>query len=41
LYESIVGKKQIWKFAESGHNSVPVSPESLWWSEVMKFISDN
>ena len=41
LYESIVGKKQIWKFAESGHNSVPVSPESLWWSEVMKFVSNN
>ena len=40
LYKSIVGKKQIWQFSEAGHNSVPVSPESLWWSEVMKFISD-
>jgi len=41
LYESIVGKKKIWKFAESGHNSVPVSPKSLWCSEVMKFVSNN
>ncbi|MDP7537801.1 MAG: alpha/beta hydrolase [Methylococcales bacterium] len=41
LYESIIGKKQIWKFADSGHNSVPVKPDSLWLSEVMKFISDN
>jgi pimeloyl-ACP methyl ester carboxylesterase len=41
LYESITGRKQIWKFAESGHNTLPVYPDSLWWAEVMQFVDYN
>lgn len=41
LYKSISGDKQIWKFAESGHNSVPVYPEAQWWSQVMAFVDND
>lgn len=40
LYESITGNKNLWKFAESGHNSLPVHPRSHWWEEVMKFVDN-
>lgn len=40
LYESITGKKKLWAFPESGHNSLPIYPDSKWWSEVMKFAEN-
>ena len=38
LYNSIAGKKQLWEFAESDHNSLPVHPSLSWWREVMHFV---
>ncbi len=40
LYDSIVGKKQLWKFAESDHNALPVHPSSSWWGEIMRFVDN-
>ena len=40
LYESITGKKQLWEFPESGHNSLPIYSDSKWWSEVMRFVEN-
>jgi len=40
LYDSITGKKQLWKFADSDHNSLPVYPSSSWWGEVMRYVDN-
>lgn len=40
LYDSITGKKQLWKIAESDHNSLPVHPSSSWWGEIMRFVDN-
>ena len=40
LYNAITGKKQLWKFAESDHNSLPIHPSYSWWGEVMKFVDN-
>ena len=40
LYNAIAGKKQLWKFAESGHNSLPIHHSSSWWKEVMMFVDN-
>ncbi len=40
LYDSITGKKQLWKFTESGHNTLPVHPSSTWWREIMRFVDN-
>ena len=40
LYQSISGRKQLWEFAGSGHNSLPIYPDSQWWAEVMKFVDN-
>ncbi len=40
LYDAITGNKQLWRFAESGHNSLPVYSSSTWWREVMRFVND-
>ena len=39
LYESIDTNKKLWLFEGAKHNSVPISPELLWWKEVSDFIS--
>ncbi len=40
LYDSITGKKQLWKFADSNHNSLPVHPSSRWWGDIMGFVDN-
>jgi esterase/lipase len=40
LYDAITGNKQLWRFEESGHNSLPVYSSSTWWREVMRFVND-
>lgn len=38
LFDQISGRKKLWKFANAGHNSWPVEPNLVWWSEVMEFV---
>ena len=40
LYNAIAGKKLLWKFAESDHNSLPIHPSYSWWEEVMSFVDN-
>ncbi len=41
LYDSITAKKNLWVFEDTRHNEFPISPELLWWNEVMDFVSQN
>ena len=38
LFQSLPGKKQLWRFADAGHNSWPAASHEAWWREVMDFI---
>jgi pimeloyl-ACP methyl ester carboxylesterase len=38
LFESLPGTKNMWKFPNADHNTLPFSPEQTWWKEVMSFI---
>jgi len=39
LYDSIKSDKQLWTFANAGHNSWPNGSQESWWQEVIDFIS--
>ncbi|MEM9275664.1 MAG: alpha/beta fold hydrolase [Cyanobacteria bacterium P01_F01_bin.143] len=39
LYNSVRSDKQLWKFANAGHNSWPDGSQESWWQEVIDFIS--
>jgi pimeloyl-ACP methyl ester carboxylesterase len=38
LYETLPGAKQLWTFAEAGHNSWPSGSNEPWWAEMMNFL---
>ncbi len=38
LYESIQGPKKFWEFLGATHNTWPVNPQEIWWSEVLAFL---
>ena len=39
LYDSLTASKQLWRFENSRHNTVPVAAELPWWKEVIEFIA--
>jgi alpha-beta hydrolase superfamily lysophospholipase len=39
LYDSITTQKQLWHFAQAGHNTMPMEPHLSWWQDVIEFIS--
>lgn len=41
LYNTFSGRKKIWEFLGAGHNSIPISPNLPWWTEVMLFLNHN
>ena len=42
LYDSLPGTaKRIWTIQGAGHNDWPMSTNTLWWKEVMDFVSSN
>ncbi|MEE9411726.1 MAG: alpha/beta hydrolase [Methylococcales bacterium] len=38
LFDAISERKQLWRFENANHNSLPLEHWRLWWQEVMKFI---
>lgn len=38
LYHSLSGRKKMWEFKDSGHNSIPFDPNLSWWRDVMQFV---
>ena len=41
LYDALTARKQLWRFENSRHNTVPVAAELPWWKEVIEFISQD
>jgi uncharacterized protein len=39
LFKSLHYRKQLWRFKDAGHNSLPLAPELPWWKEVMEFVT--
>jgi len=39
LFESLHHRKKLWTFKDTGHNTLPLADELLWWQEVMQFVS--
>jgi len=40
LYDAITTRKQLWRFAGAGHNTMPIEPHLSWWREVIEFITE-
>ncbi|MGR9087693.1 MAG: alpha/beta hydrolase [Gammaproteobacteria bacterium] len=38
LYETLPGRKKLWRFEHAGHNTLPLAASSPWWHEAMQFI---
>ncbi len=41
LYESLTAPKNLWRFANAGHNDWPSHPSAPWWKEAIGFISSS
>lgn len=39
LFEHLGQPKRLWRFADAGHNSVPIQPGEVWWDEVLDFVT--
>jgi pimeloyl-ACP methyl ester carboxylesterase len=39
LYDLLTGRKKLWLLPGAGHNNWPDAVDSLWWSEVMRFVA--
>lgn len=39
LFDLLTGKKNLWVLAGAGHNDWPGAVNSLWWSDLMRFVS--
>ncbi|MGZ5000775.1 MAG: alpha/beta hydrolase, partial [Methylomonas sp.] len=38
LFEASPEPKKLWRFADAGHNSLPLESWQPWWQEAMRFI---
>ncbi|MGZ8188667.1 MAG: alpha/beta hydrolase, partial [Methylosarcina sp.] len=38
LYETLPGRKRLWRFEEAGHNTLPLASWHPWWQEAMEFL---
>lgn len=38
LYHALSGNKKLWRFEQSGHNTLPFDPGNTWWQEAMEHI---
>lgn len=38
LYDALPEKKRLWRFAQAGHNTLPMAAWNTWWQEAMQFI---
>jgi len=39
LFDLLTGRKKLWLLPGAGHNNWPDAVDSLWWSEVMRFVT--
>lgn len=39
LFERLPGRKKLWRLPGAGHNTWPAAVDSLWWSDVMRFVT--
>jgi hypothetical protein len=39
LFELLSGRKKLWLLPSAGHNTWPAAVDSLWWSDVMRFVA--
>ena len=39
LYDLLTGRKKLWLLPGASHNNWPDAVDSLWWSEVMRFVA--
>jgi hypothetical protein len=38
LFDSFSGRKQLWRFENARHNTLPMGSGRPWWGEVMQFL---
>jgi len=38
LFKVLSGPKKLWRFEQSGHNTLPLAATNAWWQEAMLFI---